>query len=216
MAKKQGKVKAIPAKEVTEGMQITWLTSTGRLTSKVKEIRGNVYWVEFNGRPLNILPVDRDMAEILIVEYEISPGETMSNGNVWRGAGNTFEQVPLKFSQWQAAIENGEVDSNKVVEFEFKNLVGNIEFDGCADPRTGMKDSWIAKIIPQKRLGYENTLPGFNMDICRAFNAGKQAILDQIQDETKFKSSDAYFKEEFPEYWDRLNTIKYEYAKTNR
>ena len=50
-----------------------------------------------------------------------------------------LKQLPLKYSQWQLAIDNGEVDSDKVVEFE---------------PSVTTLDKWgfsYAKIIPQKK-----------------------------------------------------------------
>lgn len=58
--------------------------------------------------------------------------------------------LPLKFSQIQSAIDNGEVDSDKEVEFEIKDgfVHGG---EGVITDRFSIR---YAKIIPQKKRMY--------------------------------------------------------------
>jgi hypothetical protein len=90
----------------------------------------------------------------LFIEFPV--GVTLKDGTL-------CTTIPLKYSQWQAAIDNGEVDSNKEVEFE----IISTPFKQPANPIHGI--SWskaqldagedltiikIAKIIPTKKRLY--------------------------------------------------------------
>jgi hypothetical protein len=123
--KKQGKVKTIVVKEVITGMQIldkfgnigivlphtTLSFIPYKITCRDSIVRENSQYIE--------------ELRVIVVEYDRMDPKG--------GLGHTVE-LPLKHSQWQAAIDKGEVDSDKVVMFEV--LPGII----CE----------YAKIIPQK------------------------------------------------------------------
>lgn len=71
--------------------------------------------------------------------------------------------LPLKFSQIQSAIDNGEVDSDKVVEFE---IVPRYLEEKDVNSING-----FAKIIPQKKRMYtEEEVEELLLKICRLQN----------------------------------------------
>lgn len=175
--KKHGRVRAIPVKEVTEGMQVIDRFNN---VSKVVRTDPEFVVVAVHCRDGEIRHHNDQINKLktLVVEYE--DGYITANG----GQLETTKQLPLKYSQWQSAIDNGEVDSDKVVEFEIKNLVGGIEFDGHADPKTNHKDLWIAKIIPQKKRMYtqEEVDHLINEERCKAV---QQVLENQISENPK-------------------------------
>lgn len=144
MAKKQGKVITISLKSLSEGMQVYW----DGCPSKVK------LWHVLKIRPtiVEVCPLSEkfypvraqsplpDELKTLVVEYE----DTQTWGI--EGVSKTKQYLPLIYSQWQSAIENGQVDTNKIVEF--------ITIKTTSNPIKGMygdmvKGIAIAKIISQ-------------------------------------------------------------------
>lgn len=87
--------------------------------------------------------VDESQLYKLVVEY--TPHKEYRHISV------KSHSIPLKYSQWQAAIDNGEVDSDKTVQFEMiQNLISGSEYSaGQSDINRGKKV--YAKIIPSKK-----------------------------------------------------------------
>lgn len=136
MAKKQGKVKAIPVKEVTEGMQVLCLN---KYVGKVNHIDSD------KGTHVGISYYCSSELKTLVVEYE----DTQTWGI--EGVSKTKQYLPLMYSQWQSAIDNGEIDSDKEVEFEIKDCVWKDTIEG---KDTLVPTFQIAKIVPQKKRMY--------------------------------------------------------------
>lgn len=146
----KGKIKSVPVKEVTEGMKVLW-TNPGTKVTHILTVRPN--HIQYVNEDLAIAYAKQIIDELktLVVEYERDCNEARCLGGDIHNCKTL--QLPLKYSQWQAAINAGEVDSDKVVEFEIKgiDLVGT---------NTGQPDyDWnkqyqIAKIIPQKKRMY--------------------------------------------------------------
>jgi hypothetical protein len=67
---------------------------------------------------------------------------------------NEQEKVPLKYSQWNAAILNNEVGTQSVVKYELKDISGTV----------------FAKIIPEKKIHYDE------QDVENAFKAARSSI----------------------------------------
>jgi len=154
--KKQGKIKAIPVKEVTEGMQLTYNGVTYTVT-KAPHNNSNVFLIKrLNLNSTKLVDVtDLNIAfKTLVVIYE---------DNDWRDGRSvnytTVQSLPLKHSQWEAAIANNEVDTDKVVNFDIIDVYVN-EKSGykTSDPfvieksgGTWIKETSYAKIIPKKK-----------------------------------------------------------------
>lgn len=124
----QGKVKSISVKEVPARMQL--LTPIGvRRVGKAEHIKedsiliNGVWW-------------DRVVLKTLVVECEET---VVGHDRYGEQEADITRILPLKHSQWQSAIDNGEVDSDKEVRFEILNTPGPNEY---------------AKIIPQKKRMY--------------------------------------------------------------
>lgn len=136
--KKQGKVKSIPLtkEQVIEGINvlvdgddaifivITTDDISGKVRVQCKESGNSI--------------VDASELKTLVVEY------TVQIPHPELGSITSFPyQLPLKYSQWQSAIDNGEVDSDKEVEFE---IVPRYLEEKDVNSSNG-----FAKIIPQKK-----------------------------------------------------------------
>jgi hypothetical protein len=146
MVIKQGKVKSVPVSEVTEGMQVV-------LKNQIINLIGDMLF-------------NKDLIEVcktLVVEYELEK----KNYSLDNSYTKKFKemQIPLKFKQWQAAIDNNEVDSEKIVNFELKQRYNFYcscggEEDKCLAGMDckgeGKWEGYIARIIPQKT---KKTLP---------------------------------------------------------
>lgn len=140
MAKKQGKIKAIPVKEVTEGMQVVL---NSRFVCKVISIYTDGYYglQYIDGTITSTRCIEK--TKTLVVEYEdLDRISALQSLDCEPEDYNTYKQIPLKYSQWESALDNGEVDSDKVVEFEIKGL------------EVIESDSHYAKVIPQKKRIY--------------------------------------------------------------
>jgi hypothetical protein len=140
MAKMQGKVKAIAVKEVTAGMQILW----DKQIYKVIHYK-NCLCIQdpnnaFQTMSLDSYPDTKKEFKTLVVEYEEQDEKNRREIglDVNKYSGYT-KQITLKHSQWQASIDNDEVDSDKIVEFEIITDVAMVS------------EICYAKIIPQKR-----------------------------------------------------------------
>jgi len=138
--KKQGKIKAIPVKGITEGIQVCF-TSGGKL---IPVIVASAKSIHYKDNEINIDYAKQIMSELktLVVECE----EPLSQNY------DIKKSLPLKYSQWQSAIDNGEVDSGKVVEFEIK--AGYRNLGKSNGERFDEAKLVIAKIIPQKKRMY--------------------------------------------------------------
>jgi hypothetical protein len=105
-----GKVISIPVKGVTEGMQI--IDEVGIIRKVITKAPGYVETRDIKGEYFNRVIVST-ILKTLVVEYDdthYSHYETHQN--------SIIKQLPLKYSQWQSAIDNSEVDTDKIVEFE--------------------------------------------------------------------------------------------------
>lgn len=153
MAKKQGKIKSISVKEIAEGIQvyhtieemILIFTEERHLFSlnKAKVI---------DKSNLNLIHL-----KTFVVEYKecCSKLEDQNCEGAPGICGMTIKQLPLKYSQWQNAIDNNEVDSDKVVEFF-------IETFAMDSKRANDNATFFARIIPQnKRLYSEEDILEF-------------------------------------------------------
>lgn len=168
MTRLKGKVKSISVKEVTEGMQVGWEGVNRFHFGKTEKVVDKVY-VKVNLETTNghdTVPID--LLKTLVVEYgngvEIGIIEKEGNSLLMKELPKQqMRQLPLKYSQWQSAIDNGEVDSDKEVEFEIKHGFvhggeGEIVDKFCAR---------YAKIIPQKKRVYSEE------EMRLAFEAGR-------------------------------------------
>lgn len=139
MTRLTGKVvsRPIPPRKLKAGLQV--LPYPGAKRVEVIEClrSGSVGFVSKHWEPSNIY------LQELCVEY-------WPKGKAW-----TSSMVSLKYSQWQAAIDNGEVDTDKQVEFEIKSICSSDEAHFNAN---GVCDTFgnctqcikIARIFPKK------------------------------------------------------------------
>jgi hypothetical protein len=157
MAKKQGKVKMVPAKEIREGMQFID-TNRGGLIVKITSTDGGIM-VDNHWR------VAGGWLMMLVVEYTEYEQVYPKSGRDFQGHekyDDVTYQIPLKYSQWQSAIDNGELNSDKMVEFEIVKRAYNK--DGFPITNAVYEDDYVksyAKIIPiekKERLYTEEQL----------------------------------------------------------
>lgn len=132
----QGNVKSIPVTEVKEGMQVLYDGRTCKVTSinHGTKDKPNYTPIILDGN----FGITMDRLKTLVVEYlddKYIAGTLFSS---------KMSQLPLKYSQWQSTIDAGEVDTDKIVEFEIIIQTSN--------GRGPLLD--IAKIIPQKKRMY--------------------------------------------------------------
>lgn len=166
--KKQGKVKAIPVKEVTEGMQVVRNNNIGKIIGLphynkfTEEHLVDVKWKSGILSPVN----DITLLKTLVVEYE---DVWFTTGKPKGGFSKGIKQLPLKYSQWQSAIDNGEVNSDKVVEFEI------MDFKGWDFLKQENHPDQFAKIIPQnKRMYTEDDFNTFALWLDNNWRRGKK------------------------------------------
>lgn len=146
--KLQGKIKAIPVKEVTEGMQVL----VQGLIMKIDKVfdKNNPIIIGRNGKgDLVHRSIHISFIQTLVVEYDDTHYESHSSPII--------KQLPLKYSQWQAAIDNNEVDRDKVVTFEFMH---SHHSKNEAQRQGSYNIVTYVKIIPEKKLmvEYESAL----------------------------------------------------------
>lgn len=152
-----GKVISQPVKEVTEGMQVLTISNKIR---KIKKIHSKTV-VEVDG-----IDVEINSLKTLVVEYKEKDSFTSST------FADRFitKQLPLKYSQWQAVIDEKIVDDmDYSVEFEIKDMdYPNRVFEK------------IAKIIPPKKKMYgEEEIPFEAISACLDYCEEKQ-IYDKL------------------------------------
>lgn len=159
MAKKQGKVKMVSLKYETIQVGMIVLTpiqntpnyynfwsviskgmviDTWNLRSLNRQAEfANLY--DSNNQLFHCVAESFEL-KTLVVEYL----HDEDNGIIIPRHMRTMKTVPLKYSQWQSSIDNGEVDADKVVTFEV--ITERKRYEGDGD--TYLKE--IAKIIPIK------------------------------------------------------------------
>lgn len=145
--KKQGKVITISLKSLSEGMQVYWDGCPSKVklwhVLKIKPTIVEVCPLSEKLYPVRAQSPLPDELKTLVVEYDAEKKNYLDVDNTFEKKYKTL-QLPLKYSQWQSAIDNGEVDSDKVVEFETINELKK-------EIAIGKPLITIAKIIPQKK-----------------------------------------------------------------
>lgn len=144
--RKQGKIKSIPVTEVIEGMQV-YHNIHG--IGKVLRIDEDRFTVRLGVFDLTHRNFSISELKTLVFEYP-SNQEEILRGEIPKD----FKQIPLKYSQWQSALDNNEVDSDKVVEFEIKDILINISPKNSPLHKTVFNKTQIAKVIPTKKKTY--------------------------------------------------------------
>lgn len=128
MEKFNGNVISIRVFEPKEGMQVLYKTFVG-VVKHIDEKHNHVM-VRYERLDLErYLPIEE--LKTLVVDYE---------DNGWR------KQLPLKYSQWQAAVDKGEVDSDKTVTVEIGGGLNQYPYNE--------RGVTYAKIIPKKKRLY--------------------------------------------------------------
>jgi hypothetical protein len=149
---KQGKVKSIPVIEVIEGMQV--IDPFGNIAKVITPIpQGEQKLTHFEVKCRD--GVTRDNASIinqlktLVVEYEEEQNKTWEQFEFDKKADLITKQIPLKWKQWEAAIDNGEVDSDKTVQFEILRKFASMKLSNEE------YYAEYAKIIPQRAINFQ-------------------------------------------------------------
>lgn len=141
MEKFDGKILSIRVFEPKQGMQVLYKTHIQGLVfiGRVTEIdeRTNHATVHYQNLGVDrYLPIEQ--LYTLVVDYEDNDG--------WR------KQIPLKLTQWQVAVDKGEVDSDITVTFEKKVGYENL---GTAQGRRFDEAKIVyAKILPKRKRLY--------------------------------------------------------------
>jgi hypothetical protein len=163
----KGKIKAIPVKEVIEGMQVC-VHKMGMPGYLICKVLGPAYKSLTSSWIISIIGTQTEHQisttdlKTLVVEYEVVCGSC--RGDEYKKQYTClcygkpqYKQLPLKYSQWQAAIDNGLVDSDKIVEFE----IGIATCKQCMlvqgmhlSPDCCGNYTQYAKIIPPKKRTY--------------------------------------------------------------
>lgn len=172
MTRLKGKVKSIPVTQVTEEMQVQWVRWKDKIYKVAIHfpIDKQVRLIEL-GDKVQSHAIDISELKTLVVEYKYEyEYDDDSRQTVYD---IRTKQLPLKYSQWQSAIDNGEVDSEKEIEWE--------EFTINAQSLT--KD-WVrgAKIIPQKkkRMYSEEDMKQFGLWLGKNFKKSKNKLIDEL------------------------------------
>lgn len=116
----KGKIVSVPVKEVIEGMQVLF----NETILFVKNIRSNGRFDlrkddKYDGYSNTTLEDFSGYIKTLVMEYDKSIYEP---AGTFRG---TMVQLPLKYSQWESVLKNGEADTDIMVRFV--PVVTNIE-----------------------------------------------------------------------------------------
>ena len=153
MAKKQGKVKSISLNEVRKNMQV--MHPNGNILV-IKELQP--LSVDLKPLPdsyLTTMVISNNTfkgssqcwqpheLKTLVIEYDFDQGKF---------AAPSLRQIPLKYSQWEAAVNNQEVDSDKIVDFDVKEY--DCEYnpmpDNVAEYKSEKGVTSVGRIIPKK------------------------------------------------------------------
>ncbi len=141
---KQGHVKAVPAHDLSEGSQVIYKNKV-----YVNQKNNIINFPQLNGlAPAQLYaPTIIKHLSILVVEFEFIKQDT---DKVHLGS-DGIKIIPLKYSQWQAAIDNNEVDNDKPVNFEITSLPWPVRSQNIIHNMDGELGShYLAKIIPSK------------------------------------------------------------------
>lgn len=105
----------------------------------------------------------------LVVQYRVQLAEPIRQGNVSTTA--RLDTIPLKWSQWHQAINHKEVDNQKSIKFEDKNLL------------TTKGEVRIAKVIPTRQRSFSGDDVSVIMDIVWALGQqfGLEADITEAQ-----------------------------------
>jgi hypothetical protein len=102
--KNLGKIKSIPVKEITVGMQVTWKSIVRQCIGTVKSTTNTTTWIELDNMKDNIVAIENWCLNTIVVEYDYDVNHLMEVD---------YRQLPLKNSDWQHAIDDELLDSNK-------------------------------------------------------------------------------------------------------
>jgi hypothetical protein len=164
---KKCKVKSIPVTEVTEGMQVLDIIFGGIciITNTKPELTSSA-WVKpveikFVTKPVEIKFVinsklgNREVDELktIVVEYEYEYDDD-SRQRVY-----DTKQLPLKDSDWQQAINNGLLDTDKEGEIEIVDQFGGTHDD--LKPQVAKFNREIVYTVPKYII--ENALDALRM-----------------------------------------------------
>lgn len=149
--KKQGKVVSKSLSEVglelTNGMQVLHQKhGIGKVAPISKNDPPGFASVLFNGDE-SCMGCETEDLRTLVVEFPRDNGEKINPVN-------PYKEIPLKYTQWQSSIDNGEVDNeNKYVTFEIKGY--DCEYSRGNPPKEyefASKNGYVefAKIIPNR------------------------------------------------------------------
>lgn len=120
---KIGRIKSVVVsrENLKEGMQIYVKNFTNWLIGQILIIEDDEVFTDTCGWVL----IDSEFKQ-LVVEFEDGNDLIESTAESFYQEGKR-KQLPLKFSQWQSALLNDEVDSGKEIEFEVIERQGDIE-----------------------------------------------------------------------------------------
>jgi hypothetical protein len=139
----KGKVKSVPVRsmnDVFRGMQVYWTgcPSKVKVWSVIKKSDND--YVELTPATQRLNPIRSQLAKLSEIKTIVV--------SVTDGIGNDkpYHHYTLKYPQWKQSIDNGELDSDKTVEFEV--AVWNRVNDGIIQAEE------MAKVIPQKNMTF--------------------------------------------------------------
>lgn len=183
---KQGKtvgyIVKVPVTKVETGMQVLW-----------NDLQGTIYKVIETSPDVIMSPLGSrirykidDISALTTLKVEYDPHPTLKGQNFRE----ITYQIPLKYSQWSAAIENQEVN-NPANPIFFEKKVYDCEFNPLAesyDTKSVDGATTIAKIIPVRNLVYtsnelRNRMYQFCIDhnLIKPIDDGKH-IIENIED----------------------------------
>lgn len=143
-----GKIKTISVSELTNDMDVvinqgTHLEICKVLNAKYRDL------ISLDGNKYR--GVSLDEIKVLVIEYYVEldiSGDLMSK-----------HQIPLKHTQWKSAIENDEVDIDKIITFELKNYYRREKDNLVTHSKSNMYKlggTWITckygEIIPKRTM----------------------------------------------------------------
>ncbi len=185
--KLKGKVKSIPVTEVTEEMQVIYNDGNKDYVMTVGEDEKHPISLK-----LGVGHARLSHLKTFVIEYKEKVLEDELEAKEFVLRENTYtKQLPLKYSQWQSALDNGEVDSDKEVEFE---IITNDTSNYNVIPQNFIKHIQFAKIIPVKKRMYSeedmikftNWCVQFHKDITKSYRLA--GVLWEDQDKIQYET----------------------------
>ncbi len=151
--KKAGYIIKVPVKKIEKGMHVLWNNLHGIIYKIIETSPEIIISPLSNGNRYRIK--DISTLSTLKVEYESRSTLTLRM--------QTFRdvnyQIPLKYSQWSAALENQEVN-NPAKPIFFEEKVYDCEYNPIAesyDTKSVEGLTIIAKIIPTREITYNGS-----------------------------------------------------------